>query len=369
MGAGAQERVRPADLMKEKMRNTIHSMKFALAIVFAVLAAMRVTCAPSAFTKGADLSWVTEFESRGFKWCDANGKETECFALMKSLGFNAVRLRVWVEPEGGWNAGDDLAEKARRAARLKMPVMIDFHYSDTWADPGKQYKPSSWVGLDKAALAKAVAKHTASVLKSVKATGAEIAWVQIGNEVRPGMLWDADPSNSGALRDIVKDGEKVAAKNTENFRAFLKAGAIAVRKICPRAKIVVHCDHGDRWGDIAGVLDAAKGVDYDIFGVSLYPRENWGPTIQACAENLARVKREYGKATMVCEFGMPTTPVETARDATDAILKTMRKTKGCRGVFYWEPESFPEAHGYKMGASTANGHLVTPTDALSPFGK
>ena len=118
----------------------------------------------------------------------------------------------------------------------------------------------------------------------------------------------ATAGRSACFCDIKSGGRTVAAANRANFAAFLNAGASAVRKNCPRAKIIVHCDHGDNWSDLAGVLDAAKKVDYDIFGVSLYPKEDWGAAVKACAANLERVKREYGKATMVCEFGMPTHP-------------------------------------------------------------
>ena len=188
--------------------NTVNTARAAAAAV-AVLCSAQAVADPPSFAKGADLSWVTELESRGYRWRDAAGAEKECFALMKSLGFNAVRLRVWVDPKDGWNAG-----------------------------------------------------------------------------------------------------------------------ASAVRKCCPRAKVIVHCDRGEKWGDLAGVLNAAKKVDYDIFGVSLYPPQDWGAAIRACAENLARVKREYGKMTMVCEFGMPTHPFDPARDAASELLKAMRRTKG-----------------------------------------
>jgi len=323
--------------------------------------------APPAFATGADLSWTTELEARGYTWRDAAGVETECFALMKSLGVNAVRLRVWVDPKDGWNAGADLSDKARRAARLKLPLMIDFHYSDTWADPGAQTKPARWASLDRTALARAVGAHTADVLKAVQATGAEIAWVQIGNEIRPGLLWDVHADRSGALHDISRDGQARAAGNPANFARILNAAAAAVRRTCPRARVIVHCDHGDRWGDLVGVLEAARTVKYDMFGVSLYPPPDWGPSVRSCADNLARINREYGKATMVCEFGMPTYPFDPARDATAALLAALKKTKGCRGLFYWEPESAPEMTGYKMGASTARGKVATPSPALAPF--
>ena len=96
------------------------------------------------FAKGADISWVTQMEADGQKFYNASGKEMECTALMKELGFNAVRLRVWVDPDGGWCGKDDVLEKARRAQALGMRIMIDFHYSDSWADPSKQVTPSAW---------------------------------------------------------------------------------------------------------------------------------------------------------------------------------------------------------------------------------
>ncbi|MCR5413153.1 MAG: arabinogalactan endo-1,4-beta-galactosidase [Kiritimatiellae bacterium] len=342
-------------------------MKLSSLLTAAAIAYASLHCAAAPdFAKGADLSWTTELESRGYRWRNAAGVEMECFALMKSIGFNAVRLRVWVEPDGGRNSGGDLLEKARRAAKLQLPVMIDFHYSGTWADPGKQFKPDAWRELGRDALAKAVGMHTESTLEAVKSTGADIAWVQIGNETRPGLLWDADASKSGALRDVDRDGRRLAAKNAENFALFLNAGAGAVRKACANAKIIVHCDHGHKWGDLEGMLEAARGVDYDIFGVSLYPAGDWRAQIRDCAANLERIREECGKDTMVCEFGMPTHPLDAAHDATEALLRTMRRTHGCRGVFYWEPEAFPQL-GYKMGASTLDGKTATPSPALAPF--
>ncbi len=336
-----------------------------LSVLYAFAFSLQCAGAP-AFAKGADLSWATGLEKRGYTWKNADGKPMEIFALMKSLGFNSVRLRVWVNPKDGSCTGEDLLEKARRAARLRMNVMVDFHYSDSWADPGKQFKPAAWKNMDRDSLAKAVYSHTAETLKAVKSTGAVISWVQVGNEIRPGLLWDVDGTKSGALRSVEKDGKLLAAENRENFALFLNAGAKAVRKVCPLAKVVVHSDHGERWGDIHGVLEAAKSVDYDIFGVSVYPKEDWGAAIASLAANLERVKAEYGKNTMVCEFGMPTYPFDPARDATRAILKALRRVKGCKGLFWWEPEAFPETH-YDKGAMVLDGKSASPAPALLEF--
>ena len=97
----------------------------------------------TAFAKGADISWVTEMESKGMKFYNAEGKERECTALMKEIGFNSIRLRVWVNPADGWNGKEDVLAKAIRAQRLGMRIMIDFHFSDTWADPAHQTVPAA----------------------------------------------------------------------------------------------------------------------------------------------------------------------------------------------------------------------------------
>ncbi|RYY94651.1 MAG: arabinogalactan endo-1,4-beta-galactosidase, partial [Chitinophagaceae bacterium] len=110
-----------------------------------------------AFAKGADVSWLTELEAANKHFYDAAGVEREGMALVKSLGMNTIRLRVWVNPTGGWNNKADVLAKALRAKALGMRIMIDFHYSDSWADPGQQAKPAAWAGMDLAALKSAMA--------------------------------------------------------------------------------------------------------------------------------------------------------------------------------------------------------------------
>ena len=146
------------------------------------------------FAKGADISWVTEMEAAGEKFYNRDGVETDCFQLMKELGMNAIRLRVWVNPENGWSGKADVVAKAKRAQAQGMDLMIDFHYSDSWADPGQQFKPAAWKGLPLNDLKAAIANHTTDVLQALKAEGITPKWVQVGNEIRPGMLWDEDAS-------------------------------------------------------------------------------------------------------------------------------------------------------------------------------
>src|SRR5574344_1619117 len=101
----------------------------------------------SGLARGADVSWLTQMESSGIKFYDANGKATECMSLLRSLGMNAIRLRVWVNPTNGWCNQSDVVAKAYRAAQLGFRILIDFHYSDTWADPSSQTKPSAWSSM------------------------------------------------------------------------------------------------------------------------------------------------------------------------------------------------------------------------------
>lgn len=196
------------------------------------------------FAKGADISWVTEMEHKGMKFYNTSGVETDCFQLMKDLGLNAVRLRVWVDPKehDNWCNTADLVTKAKRAAELGMDVMVDFHYSDWWADPGQQHKPAAWKGLNLADLKKAVAGHTADVLNALKAAGVTPKWVQVGNEIRSGMLWDEDAALSGASYDVrecdVKGSNSTSeeVKYRENFatgcfyQCRIRCGKVRLRR-------------------------------------------------------------------------------------------------------------------------------------------
>ena len=154
--------------------------------------------AAGTFARGADVSWVTQMESEGLTFTDRNGVPTELMALLKKdCHVDAVRLRVWVNPASGWNNADDVLVKARRAAALGLRVMIDFHFSDSWADPGQQTVPAAWAGYDLPQMKTAVAAHVTSVLTKLKSFGITPEWVQVGNETRTGMLW---PLGSGGPR-------------------------------------------------------------------------------------------------------------------------------------------------------------------------
>ena len=318
------------------------------------------------FAKGADVSWLTEMEASGIKFYDASGRATECMTLLRSLGFNSIRLRVWVNPADGWCNKDDVVIKAWRARQLGMRVMIDFHYSDVWADPATQYKPSSWEGLSLDELKNAMAAHTKEVLKALKEKGVTPEWVQVGNETGPGMMWDTDASVSGATYDVEKDGV-VYAQNEVNFASFVTTGCQAVKDIFPDAKVIVHLQEGNNNSLYRWIFDTLESYNaqYDVIGMSLYPEtDTWETMTAACIENMTDMVARYDKDVMVCEVGMNWDEAETCKSFLSQLLEQSKTIDRCLGVFYWEPQSYGGWNGYTKGAFDDEGK---PTVALDAF--
>ena len=309
------------------------------------------------FIKGADISWVTEMESRGMKFYNSDREECECTALMKEIGFGAVRLRVWVNPAEGWCSKRDVLAKAKRAHALGMDLMIDFHYSDSWADPGKQTPPAAWSEYNATEMAQAITGHTEDVLQTLKDNGIDVRWVQVGNEVNQGMLWPMG---------------KVNGQSAGNFINFLNAGHDAVKNIYPEAKVILHVSNGHdselfKWFFGLMITNNAK---FDIVGMSLYPIWwengrwcNWRPIIDNCISNISLMSSMCLKPVMICETGMPVHEPGMSRAALEYLMNQAYKIESCMGIFYWEPEA-PKGYngGYEMGAF-ADG---SPTIVLDP---
>ena len=303
------------------------------------------------FVKGADVSWVTEMENNGVKFYDANGTERECMWLMRSLGVNSIRLRVWVNPAGGWNNKQDVLVKAWRAKNLGFRVMVDFHYSDTWADPGSQTVPAAWAGYDLEQMKQAVGDYTKDVLQALKDNGVDVEWVQVGNETTTGMLWPLGQASND---------------NFSNFTALLNAGYDAVKSVYADAKVVVHLDGGDRLGKYTWLFDGIKseGAKYDVIGMSLYPEEaTWQKQVDDCLSNIRTVADRYGKEVMICEIGMPWDS-ENAEATITRAVDGCRQIDKCLGVFLWEPESYNGWNGYTKGAFDSTGK---PTGVFNAF--
>ena len=340
------------------------------------------------FYKGADISWVTELESKGQKFYNANGEERECTALMKEYGMNAIRLRVWVDPSkhDNWCNQEDLLVKAKRAKALGMEVMVDFHYSDWWADPAKQNIPASWKGHSYEEMKKDLANHTKEVLQFLKDNGITPKWVQVGNEITNGMLWSVKTNDQGwEIKDengntTITESMGHATRNPEQYAGFFKAGYESVKEIFSNAVVIVHLDNGFDEDLYNWNLDILKnnGAKFDIIGMSLYPywaetyhHKTAEQTISGCMANIQKVKAKYGCDVMIVETGMLCAD-EQGKLASASVLeegykqlaRIIKESKavGCKGVFYWEPECKPSQ--YKLGAFTENGRPTRIMDAF-----
>ena len=338
------------------------------------------------FVTGADIGWCTEMEHDGKTILDSTGREREATSLMRDYGLRAVRLRVWVNPikHGNWCSKEDVLNKALRAKALGMDIMVDFHYSDWWADPGKQNIPAAWATHSYEQMKQDVAAHTKEVLSFLKAYGVEPRWVQVGNETTHGLLWSvkSDPETGWPVPDsagnnvIIQDVAR-AETNPEHYAGIIDAGYGAVKEVFPKAVVIVHLDDGfDRklydWN--LGILKK-YGARFDMVGMSLYPywalegkkRSSADQTITDCIENVKHVARAFKCDVMIVETGMDAlNPEEGYRQLRRILRESRDLTDGhCRGVFYWEPTCRPSQ--YRLGAFAEDGRPTRIMDAFKEF--
>ncbi len=316
------------------------------------------------FVKGADVGFLTGQERHGVKFHDRNGRERECLELLKNdYQMSAIRMRVWVNPRGGSCDKNELLAMARRVKALGMQLMVDFHYSDSWADPAKQPIPKAWEGHSYKQMKRDLAQHTIEVLTLLKENDIEPRWVQVGNETANGLLWPM-----GHIE-----------KNPKQYAGFIRAGYDAVKKVFPKAIVIVHLDRGHKQSLYDWNLDIVRkyGGRWDMIGMSLYPY--WAmeghPELKAddiitdCMSNIRHVSEKYKCDVMIVETGFevdeqhPEKMEEGRRQLTRVIKEARSMTNGrCRGVFYWEPQCLPG--GYKLGAFD---HNAAPTAIMEAF--
>ena len=307
----------------------------------------------STFIKGADISWLTEMEASGRKFYGPAGTQQDCIQILKDLGINVVRLRVWVNPANGWNAVNDVVAKAVRSKNLGMKVMIDFHYSDSWADPAHQTKPVAWTSQDFATLKQSVSAHTTMVLNSLKNNGITPIWVQIGNETNNGMLWP----------------EGKASVNMSNFAQLVNAGYTAVKAVDTSIKVIVHISNGWDNSLFRWIFDGLKdnAAQWDIIGMSLYPEvNNWSALNAQCLSNMNDMVSRYNKDVIIVEAGMSWDQSAVCNSFLTDLIAKVRSVPNSRGlgVLYWEPESYNNWQGYSKGSFDNGGK---PTTALEAF--
>lgn len=297
------------------------------------------------FWLGGDISGTTADEARGHFTMNRDSVRVETTQLMKDYGMNATRLRVWVDPKDGFCSPEDVLKMAKRSQALGMPVMVDFHYSDWWADPGKQNPPKAWLGMNLEQTEKALADHTRATLKLLKDNGIDVKWVQVGNETTHGFLWPM-----GKFEE-----------NPEQYASLTKAGVKAVREVYPDAQVIIHLDNGFDQKLYDTVFDSLKanGVEWDVIGMSVYPywamegghEESEIMTLVDSIANIRHLKKKYGTDVMIVETGVDARNPEPGRQFIAALIKAAKElTDGaCTGVFYWAPEIDAEA-AYRLGA-------------------
>ena len=299
-----------------------------------------------AYVSGSDVSWVTQEQSSGYVFRNSSGTETDPFVLLKNLGVGAIRLRVWVNPSGGWCNTADVVAKAKRAAAQGQQILIDFHYSDTWADPGHQTEPAAWAGASLSQLETDVANHTSSVLNALKSAGVTVTWVQVGNEINSGMLWPVGNTSNGF----------------GPLAGLINAGYAAVKSVFPSAQVIVHLANGYNTADFtwffAGLRSA--GGKWDIIGMSHYPTSSNWSTLNGELLNTANTMiSTYNTPVMVVETGMPyNDPTDANNMIADLTSKIWHLGAHGLGVFYWEPEAYPGWQGYQNGAVNSNGQFT-----------
>ncbi|MFI5845517.1 arabinogalactan endo-beta-1,4-galactanase [Catenuloplanes sp. NPDC051500] len=293
--------------------------------------------------RGADVSHVTKNEDHGAVYRDFSGPRRDPFRLLAANDVNYIRLKVWVDPADGYNNQADTLAKARRAHEAGQKLLIDFHYSDAWADPGKQNKPAAWAALPFDGLRQAVYDHTFSVLSALRAQGTPADLAQVGNEINGGLLWP--------------DGRW---DNWDGLAALLTAGSTAVKDASPSTQVVLHLAEGGNNGGHRWWFDQAvsRGVPFDVIAVSHYVY--WHGTLGALQANLNDLSARYGKPVLVAETaygftlaehdhetnifnaslaatgGYPATP-QGQSDALRDLLTVVDGVPGALGVFYWEP--------------------------------
>ncbi len=345
---------------------------------------------PEDFILGMDASSVIAEEQSGVRYYGFSGEEQDVFKTLAESGVNTVRVRVWNDPYDengrGFGGGNCDIEKAveigRRATRYGMEMLIDFHLSDFWADPGKQMAPRAWKDMEIGQKAQAVHDHVSDCLRQLKKAGVKVRMVQIGNET------------NGAL---------CGEKRWSYIQLLMQAGSKACREVFPDALVALHFANPEKAGsymDYAGKL-SEYGVDYDVFASSYYPY--WHGTLDNLAEVLNAVSDAYGKKVMVMETSYAYTDEDSdfsgntisgesgitkaypftvqgqancVRDVTDAVVNRM---KNGIGVFYWEgawisvgSESWEKNHELweKYGSGWASSYAAgyDPADAGKYYG-
>lgn len=314
------------------------------------------------FVKGADIGWLSQMEATGYQFYDTINVQTDCLTILKARSINTVRLRVWVNPSNDKINGHcnkkEVATMALRAKNKGMRILIDFHYSDSWADPSKQNKPAAWANDSFDKLLTDVYNHTYQVLDTLKSIGATPDWVQVGNEITSGMLWPDGSTN-----------------NWSQLALLLNKGYDAVKDVDSSMKVIIHHDQGNNNSAFVWFFDniTTQNVKYDIIGASYYPYwlgTDYTLSINDLGNNLNNISSRYGKPVMIVEVGGLYTQVQNTYDMLTAVIQKVKAVPNNMGlgVIYWEPEGDVMWSGYNLSSWVSTGNSEgKPTSALYAF--
>ncbi|MCU1519337.1 MAG: Arabinogalactan endo,4-beta-galactosidase [Pseudarthrobacter sp.] len=267
--------------------------------------------------RGADLSNLVKNEDKGAVYFDAKGRQVDAVEAFADAGANLVRLKVWVNPADGYNTTNEVVASAKRAKAAGMKVLVDFHYSDRWTDPGAQGMPAAWVGLSPQAVADAVYAHTFEVLTALKDAGATADSVQVGNEINPGMLWplgqtwDVNPSDS------------VTGAQWDNLGLFLSAGSRAAKDVSAETDVILHLTNiNNGIGGLTWWFDEVtkRGVPFDTIGLSYYGF--WHGSMADLQHAITTLSARYDRDVIVVENSYPFTLEDDAVDPWENVIRS-----------------------------------------------
>jgi len=307
---------------------------------------------------GGDISMLPKYEQAGVVYKDKNGNTvSDVIAFFKQEGMNSMRVRLFVDPSKDSDKAvcqdlDYVKSLGKRIKDAGMQFMLDFHYSDTWADPAKQWTPDAWKSLSDADLANKVYEYTKDCLQQLKNAGAEPDMIQTGNEISYGMLWgtQAAVGNNQTNRCFTNS----STANWNRFFNLLKKAGLACREVCPNAKIILHSERTPKPGVLTDFFDRMKNnaIDYDIIGLSYYPDHHGNLATLETALNTLESKA-YGKDIMIVETGYSyawaigsefdytaTYPYteEGQRSFTADLITKLNAHTSVKGLFWWWPE-------------------------------
>ncbi len=313
-----------------------------------------ITQAQEPLYVGGDISLLPKYEEAGVVYKDKEGQTvSDVLAFFRQQGQNAMRVRLFVSPDGSDKAVcQDLDYVKALGKRIKdagLKLMLDFHYSDTWADPAKQWTPAAWQDLNNDQLQDKIYEYTKDCLQQMKAAGAEPDFIQTGNEISYGMLWGKSGTTANRCYTNSSDA------NWNRFLSLLKKAGQACREECPQARIIIHSERVPKPDVLTDFFDRMKagGIDYDIIGLSYYPAFHGSlSTLETALTALER--KQYGKDMMIVETGYSyawalggteydytkTYPYseEGQRQFTADLVAKLKSHPGVKGLFWWWPE-------------------------------